>query len=168
MGHIIQRNPSYKLSHLSSHNLKYSKARRTMKVYALIFSSFALLSRAFAEQCGLQADGDVCPEGLCCSQYGWCGSTIPYCGPGCQSQCRLGGGSAPPRGDVGKLISVGVFNKILKYRDDSRCPSKGFYTYKAFLIAAQSFRGFGTTGDDTTCKRELAAFLAQTSHETSG
>nr|POE45675.1 endochitinase [Quercus suber] len=32
--------------------------------------------------------------------------------------------------------------------------------------AAQSFNGFGTTGDVTPRKRELAAFLAQTSHET--
>ena len=31
-----------------------------------------------------------------------------------------------------------------------------------------SFGGFGTTGDVNTRKRELAAFLAQTSHETTG
>jgi hypothetical protein len=23
--------------------------------------------------------------GNCCSQYGWCGSTVDYCGAGCQS-----------------------------------------------------------------------------------
>ncbi|KAB1207071.1 Acidic endochitinase Q [Morella rubra] len=43
---------------------------------------------------------------------------------------------------------------------------KGFYTYKGFLDAARSFDGFGTTGDDAIRKREIAAFLAQTSYET--
>ncbi|MBA0653341.1 hypothetical protein Goklo_020529 [Gossypium klotzschianum] len=36
------------------------------------------------------------------------------------------------------------------------------------ITTARSFNGFGTTGDLTTRKRELAAFLAQTSHETTG
>ena len=57
---------------------------------------------------------------------------------------------------------------MLKYRNDARCPSNGFYTYDAFITAAQSFNGFGTTGDLDTRKRELAAFFGQTSHETTG
>ncbi|KAL2333884.1 hypothetical protein Fmac_015097 [Flemingia macrophylla] len=55
---------------------------------------------------------------------------------------------------------------MLKYRNDARCAGRGFYTYDAFVAAARSFIGFGTTGDDATRKREIAAFLAQTSHET--
>ncbi|WOL12081.1 basic endochitinase-like [Canna indica] len=41
----------------------------------------------------------------------------------------------------------------------------GFYTYDAFIAAADAFtrRGFATTGDVDTRKRELAAFFAQTS-----
>lgn len=41
------------------------------------------------EQCGRQAGGAICPNGLCCSQYGWCGSTYEYCSPevNCQSNC---------------------------------------------------------------------------------
>ena len=69
--------------------------------------------------------------------------------------------------DVSSLISESLFNELLKHRNDQAC-SKGFYTYNAFITAAQSFNGFGTTGDDATRKRELAAFLAQTSHETTG
>ncbi|GLT44688.1 hypothetical protein SLA2020_185730 [Shorea laevis] len=57
---------------------------------------------------------------------------------------------------------------MLKYQSDERCQSNGFYMDDAFIAAAQSFNGFGTTGDINTRKRELAAFLAQTSHETSG
>lgn len=137
---------------------------------------WALLVGARAEQCGRQAGGAVCPNGLCCSQHGWCGTTDAYCGEGCQSQCK---GSTPTptpttpttpssSGDVGRLIPSSLFDQMLKYRNDGRCAGHGFYTYDAFIAAARSFNGFGTTGDDTTRKRELAAFLAQTSHETTG
>ncbi|CAH8362493.1 unnamed protein product [Eruca vesicaria subsp. sativa] len=52
----------------------------------IIFSS--LLSFSSAEQCGRQAEGALCPNGLCCSAFGFCGTTEPYCAlPGCQSQC---------------------------------------------------------------------------------
>ena len=40
---------------------------------------------------------DVCASGLCCSQFGYCGSTGEYCGLGCNTafgQC--GGGSVTP------------------------------------------------------------------------
>ncbi|KAJ6419720.1 hypothetical protein OIU84_029774 [Salix udensis] len=57
---------------------------------------------------------------------------------------------------------------MLKYRNDGRCPGNGFYTYDAFISAARSFSDFGTSGDDTARRRELSAFLAQTSHETTG
>uniref|UniRef100_A0A3N7FHB0 Glycoside hydrolase family 19 catalytic domain-containing protein n=1 Tax=Populus trichocarpa TaxID=3694 RepID=A0A3N7FHB0_POPTR len=55
---------------------------------------------------------------------------------------------------------------MLKHRNDGGCPGKGFYTYSAFISAANAFPGFGTTGDADTRKREIAAFLGQTSHET--
>ncbi|KAL3527277.1 hypothetical protein ACH5RR_011933 [Cinchona calisaya] len=70
--------------------------------------------------------------------------------------------------DVGSLISKPQFEQILKHRNDANCQAKGFYTYEAFIAAAKSFGGFGTTGDTDTRKREIAAFLAQTSHETTG
>jgi len=38
-------------------------------------------------RCGRQARGAQCPNGLCCSPGGRCGSTAAYCGTGCQSQC---------------------------------------------------------------------------------
>jgi len=38
----------------------------------------------------------VCPAGLCCSQYGWCGTTPAYCGFGCNSLY----GSCTEVGDV--------------------------------------------------------------------
>ncbi|GLT82559.1 hypothetical protein SLE2022_009230 [Rubroshorea leprosula] len=45
-----------------------------------------------AEQCGKEAGGALRPNGLCCSQYGWCGSTREYC-TNCQSQCGGSDGS---------------------------------------------------------------------------
>ncbi|KAF8011300.1 hypothetical protein BT93_J1801 [Corymbia citriodora subsp. variegata] len=71
-------------------------------------------------------------------------------------------------GDVSGLISQELFNEMLKHRNDANCPGKGFYTYDAFITAAKSFAEFGVTGDTDTRKREIAAFLAQTSHETTG
>ncbi|XP_027360535.1 endochitinase-like [Abrus precatorius] len=70
--------------------------------------------------------------------------------------------------DVGSVISASLFEQLLKHRNDPACEGKGFYTYNAFVTAARSFGGFGTTGDFNTRKREIAAFLAQTSHETTG
>lgn len=153
-----------------------SKMKRTLKVSFFILCLLPLFLGSKAEQCGSQAGGAVCPNGLCCSKFGFCGSTDTYCGDGCQSQCKssptptiptpsTGGGGG---GDVGRLVPSSLFDQMLKYRNDGRCAGRGFYTYDAFIAAARSFNGFGTTGDDNTKKKELAAFLAQTSHETTG
>ncbi|KAK7346293.1 hypothetical protein VNO80_20809 [Phaseolus coccineus] len=132
---------------------------------------------ATAEQCGKQAGGALCPNGLCCSKFGWCGDTDFYCGEGCQSRCKSGPKPTPTpstptptpsTGDISRLISSSLFDQMLKYRNDGRCAARGFYKYDAFIAAARSFSGFGTTGDDNTRKKEIAAFLAQTSHETTG
>ncbi|KAL1827844.1 hypothetical protein ACET3Z_006256 [Daucus carota] len=121
-----------------------------------------------AELCGKQAGNALCPNGMCCSQYRWCGTTAEYC-TNCQSQC---GGSKPVpsggSGGVGSIITETVFSDMFKHRNDGNCRSNGFYTYSAFINGAQSFNGFGTTGTTDQRKQELAAFLAQTSHETTG
>lgn len=71
--------------------------------------------------------------------------------------------------DVSSIISASQFEQLLKHRNDQICEGKnGFYSYNAFVTAARTFDGFGTTGDVNTRKREVAAFLAQTSHETTG
>ncbi|XP_050226915.1 endochitinase-like [Mercurialis annua] len=141
----------------------------------LALLALILVDTSSAEQCGKQAGNAACPNGLCCSQFGWCGSTSDYCGSGnCQSQCPGSGTPSNPNPNpgggsgVGSIITAPIFDQMLKYRNDGRCPSNGFYTYNAFISAANSFGGFGTSGDLNTRKRELAAFLAQTSHETTG
>nr|CAD1821285.1 unnamed protein product [Ananas comosus var. bracteatus] len=69
---------------------------------------------------------------------------------------------------VASIISSALFDELLKHRNNAACPARGFYQYKDFIAAADAFVGFGTTGDLETRKREIAAFLAQTSHETTG
>ena len=137
---------------------------------AMLVAAFAV--SAHAQQCGSQAGGATCPNSLCCSQYGFCGTTSDYCGTGCQSQCS---GSTPVTptpsgdgGDVSSVVSSSLFEKMLLHRNDAACEAKGFYTYNAFLAAAKSFPAFATTGSTDVRKREVAAFLAQTSHETTG
>ncbi|OMO83728.1 Glycoside hydrolase, family 19, catalytic, partial [Corchorus olitorius] len=61
--------------------------------------------------------------------------------------------------DVTEVISRDLYETMFKHRNR-------FYSYDAFVAAARSFNGFGTTGDFITRKRELAAFFGQTSHET--
>ncbi|XP_077248059.1 pathogenesis-related protein PR-4-like [Tasmannia lanceolata] len=54
-----------------------------------------LAAAAEAQQCGRQAGDQTCAGNLCCSQYGYCGTTDDYCLPSnnCQSNCKSGGGS---------------------------------------------------------------------------
>lgn len=69
---------------------------------------------------------------------------------------------------ISSLISKRLFDTIFLHKDDNACPAKDFYTYESFILASKSFPEFGTTGCLATRKREIAAFLAQISHETTG
>ncbi|XP_006367374.1 endochitinase-like [Solanum tuberosum] len=139
--------------------------------FSLLFS-LLLLTAASAQNCGSQAGGALCASGLCCSKFGWCGNTNDHCGSGnCQSQCPGGGPGPGPvtGGDLGSVISNSMFDQMLKLRNENSCQGKNnVYTYNAFITAARSFPGFGTTGDSNTRKREIAAFFAQTSQNTTG
>nr|AAC95376.1 chitinase [Cynodon dactylon] len=69
---------------------------------------------------------------------------------------------------VEALVSERLYNSLFLHKDDPACPAKGFYTYSSFIQAARAFPKFAGTGDLATRKRELAAFFAQISHETTG
>jgi hypothetical protein len=69
----------------------------------LVMSLLHLVQLAAAEQCGKQAGGILCPNNLCCSQYGYCGDTSAYCDPpGCQSQCHGGSSGGGSGGSTGQ------------------------------------------------------------------
>ncbi|CAI9108584.1 OLC1v1008228C2 [Oldenlandia corymbosa var. corymbosa] len=102
-------------------------------------------------------------NGLCCSQYGYCGTGNDYCGDGCQEgPCYSSGGGGS---GVADIVTDPFFNGIANQADSS-CEGKGFYTRSAFLNAANSYPGFGTTGSSDDAKREIAAFFAHATHET--
>ncbi|EOA33438.1 hypothetical protein CARUB_v10020662mg [Capsella rubella] len=136
-----------------------------MKPYIFSFIIFSLfLSLSFAAECGKQAGGAICLNGLCCSKYGYCGDNELYCElPECQSNCW-----PDVSGNLSDTISKAQFEDMLLHRNNYLCPAKGFYTYDAFITAAKSFPDFGTTGDTAARKKEVAAFFGQTSHETTG
>ncbi|XXG59982.1 hypothetical protein AAC387_Pa04g1973 [Persea americana] len=161
-----------------------------MKAWTLIIFSLASILSASGQQCGSQAGGALCPNCLCCSQWGFCGSGDPWCGAGCQSQCNQTCAPPPPPpppsppppppppytppppptpcGELTSLISRELFEQMLLHRNNAACPARGFYTYDDFIAAAESFEGFAQGDDSEICKREIAAFLGQTSHETTG
>ncbi|KAM3290373.1 Wound-induced protein WIN2 [Capsicum baccatum] len=70
--------------------------KRTSTTILLALVLFIVSGVANAQQCGRQRGGALCGGNLCCSQFGWCGSTPEYCSPsqGCQSQCS-GSGPTP-------------------------------------------------------------------------
>ncbi|TDD61530.1 chitinase [Kribbella antibiotica] len=70
------------------------------------------------------------------------------------------GGTNPP-GPGGFPVSEAVFNQMFPSRNS-------FYTYAGLINALSAYPGFANTGDDTTKKREAAAFLANVNHETGG
>ncbi|KAF7062191.1 hypothetical protein CFC21_068819 [Triticum aestivum] len=81
--------------------------------------------------------------------------------------------AVPASGSVASIVTRDTFYSMLRQGHhgggDGGCDGGAFfYSYDAFVEAASTFRGFGTTGDQATRRRELAAFFAQTSHETTG
>ncbi|CAL9125702.1 unnamed protein product [Musa textilis] len=63
--------------------------------FVVIFSLGSLLG-SLAQQCGPAAGGKTCLDGLCCSQYGYCGSTFAYCNDsGYQCGTQAAGGVCP-------------------------------------------------------------------------
>ncbi|KAL0739954.1 hypothetical protein Bca4012_081467 [Brassica carinata] len=133
-----------------------------------LFTLTILAETAFSQNCGKTG----CKGNMCCSRWGYCGTTNAYCGTGCQNgPCKSkpkptpnpsgsGGLNAGPRGTIASVVTPAFFNSIMS-KVGRGCPAKGFYTRQAFIAAAQSFPAY----KGTVAKREIAAMLAQFSHE---
>ncbi|XP_077228073.1 endochitinase PR4-like [Tasmannia lanceolata] len=105
-----------------------------------------------------------CAPDLCCSRFGYCGTTDEYCGGGCQQgPCNTG----PPTngGSVADIVTLEFFNGIINQADAS-CAGKSFYSRDRFLEATNSYPQFGTVGTSDDSKREIAALFAHFTHET--
>ncbi|KAK4482636.1 hypothetical protein RD792_009800 [Penstemon davidsonii] len=128
----------------------------------LILTTIVLLlstgtTRVFSQSCG-------CAPELCCSQFGYCGTTTAYCGRGCQAGPCFG----PPSSNgvvVSDIVTDAFFNGIADQAATS-CAGRGFYTRQVFLDALASYPQFGTVGSTDDSRREIAAFFAHVTHET--
>lgn len=78
-----------------------------------------------------------------------------------QGACGGGGQEPDPGNPTGFVVSEAQFNQMFPNRNP-------FYTYNGLVSALSAYPGFAKTGDDTTKRREAAAFLANVSHETGG
>lgn len=110
--------------------------------------------------------GGPCAAGLCCSKFGFCGSTSDYCGSNCVSQCSSSPGApstpSPSGGSgVASIVSSSLYDQIFPSRNS-------FYTYDSFIAATGAFGSFGTTGSSDQQKQDIAALFAHVSHETAG
>lgn len=72
------------------------------------------------------------------------------------------------RAPITRLVSKSLYDSIFIHKENNACPAKGFYPYEAFVEATRWFPKFGSVGGTMTRRREVAAFLAQISHETTG
>ena len=66
------------------------------------------------------------------------------------------------------LLSDAQWQEMFLHIDDPACPGGGTYSYAGLLAAAANYPTFACEGDEETRLRELVAFLAQISHETTG
>lgn len=116
-----------------------------------------------------------CPPALCCSQYGYCGTTSAYCGKGCRAgPCwGPGAGNSDNDSDSGAFAAVSVASVVtasffsgITAQASSGCEGIGFYTRGAFLSAVTAYPNFGNGGSVADGKREIAAFFAHVTHET--
>ncbi|OUM59851.1 carbohydrate-binding module family 18 protein, partial [Piromyces sp. E2] len=53
-------------------------------------------------RCGAKFGNTSCPDGKCCSKYGWCGTSSSHCDAGCQSEFGVCYGASHPTSTNGK------------------------------------------------------------------
>ncbi|ORX77037.1 glycoside hydrolase/deacetylase, partial [Anaeromyces robustus] len=81
-------------------------------------------------RCGKDNGNTVCPDDLCCSQYGYCGESSEHCGTGCQSefgQCKTVAAKNP--GKPGEVSTNGRCGPDYGYTvcPNNQCCSKHGY-----------------------------------------
>ncbi|KAK9715811.1 hypothetical protein RND81_06G191000 [Saponaria officinalis] len=125
---------------------------------AMVFVAVTVSSTlAAAQNCG-------CGPGLCCSKWGYCGTTYDYCGDGCQKGPCFS--TSINNVSVADIVTDDFFTGIVD-QADSNCGGKSFYSRSSFLDALSFYPEFGIFGKSVAhSKREVAAFFAHLTHET--
>ena len=146
---------------------------QTMKLFTIVLVlslALILLKSCSAEQCGSQAGGPLGPTGFAvANMVGVAPQTITVERTARASASQAGAQPrAQPRPPLPPAVAAAA--AMLEASSVLVCSKRqGFCPYnEAFMSAAVSFGGFGTTGDGATRKRELAAFFGQISHEITG
>ena len=75
--------------------------------------------------------------------------------------------SGAPECAVAELLDEALWSELFLHKNDPAC-SGSIYTLQGLIDAAADYPSFACEGDEATRRRELAAFLAQISHETTG
>ena len=80
----------------------------------------------------------------------------------------IGNRTEPISGNtLADVLSPETFSAMFLHQAEDAC-NASIYTYDALIEAAQMFPKFGTEGSSDARRREVAAFLANISHETTG
>jgi len=69
---------------------------------------------------------------------------------------------------IGAWFSLADFEAFFPNINNAACTGANFFTHDALVQAAKAFPSFANSGNIDQDKLELAAFLGQTSHETTG
>merc|ERR1719155_2329 len=69
---------------------------------------------------------------------------------------------------ISAWFSQADFEAFFPNINNAACTGANFFTYDALVQAVKAFPSFANSGDLDQDRTELAAFLAQTSHETTG
>ncbi|CAL9217362.1 unnamed protein product [Arabidopsis halleri] len=99
-----------------------------------------------------------CSPILCCSKFGYCGSTDDYCGSGCKSgPCRK------TREPLDRIVTQKFFDGIIS-QAGSGCSGKRFYTRDSFLKAANTNLVFNMSVTRLEIATMFAHFTYATQH----
>ncbi|KAJ1547489.1 hypothetical protein HK096_002674 [Nowakowskiella sp. JEL0078] len=89
-------------------------------------------------------NGKRCPDGKCCSQYGYCGTTSGYCGTGCISNygiCTESSISAISAKTITTSLAVVITSNLPVSTDDSCGPSVGKICPNGFCCSEYGYCG---------------------------
>jgi len=105
----------------------------------------------------IQAQDCNCANGLCCSQFGFCGSTSEYCGSGCQSGPCVTQSPIPSPTPCSPKHTMSQSDLLTIMGGSSICTNCNTY-YPYIVSALETY--------NLDCPLRTAAFLAQVRHET--
>ncbi|KAF8908652.1 hypothetical protein CPB84DRAFT_1843537 [Gymnopilus junonius] len=117
-------------------------------------------------ECGPFADASnfTCPLSVCCSQFGFCGTTDDFCGEGCQSNC---GGPKIPSCDVGTSTATArrigyyegwaVNRKCMSYEPEQIAADTLTHINFAFALISSSFQVIEMSPGDSDLWRRTTA-----------